>query len=645
MTDPAAPSDPSDPERLATGPASERYERSPAPPRFRELSDFTTTDRRTWMLAALSAVVGGASALIAAALLGLIGLLTNLLYFGRLSFSFVSPAGTPLGLLAFLVPVVGGLLVGGMARFGSERIRGHGIPEALESILVGKSRIPPRMVLLKPVSAAVSIGSGGPFGAEGPIILTGGSVGSVFAQTLHLSAAERKVLLVAGAAGGMAATFNAPVAAVLLAVELLLFEWKPRSLIPVGVAAGTATLVRWTLLGDQPLFPLAMSPLPDLPIAGAAVLVGAIMGGTAVALTWAVYACEDAFRRLPVHWMWWPAIGGVVVGAGGLVDPRALGVGYGTIDLVLVGGLGSTALLVLVVVKGTIWSVALGSGTSGGVLAPLLMIGASVGALVGTQLPWGSTTLWALVAMGGILGGTMRAPFTGVIFSLELTRDLNVIFPLLIAVLAAEGITVFALPRSILTEKVARRGVHVAREYSVDPLEAIPGRAVMHTDLVMVPAWASVEEVARQTPERTSKHVGYTLVGEGGTVGGFVTKEEIVPFLAGGGDAGRPIAEIPSVPRVRLFPDHPSRVGARYLAEQDLQALPVVDPGDPGQFVGLFSRDSLFEARVVAMREEEERDRSLRITSPRLPLGERLLGRRDASPPGPQGGPPRRPRA
>lgn len=623
-------SDPSPPKGEGSKPSfsreASRQLRS-EPPRFRDLGDFTTADRRTWVLAGLAVIIGVASALIAALLLGLIGLFTNLFYYGRLSWSFASPFGNQLGLFAIVVPIMGGLVVGLMARFGSDRIRGHGIPEALESIIVHKSKIQPRVAVLKPISAAISIGSGGPFGAEGPIIMTGGSLGSVFGQTLHLSASERKVLLVAGAAGGMAATFNTPFAAVLLAVELLLFEWKPRSLIPVGVASITATLIRWPILGNQPLFPLPASPLASLPIAGGAILVGVVVGLTATLLTWAVYAFEDAFRRLPVHWMWWPAIGGLAIGLGGLVDPRALGVGYNTIDLVLVGGLGLTAILVLLVVKGVIWSLSLGSGTSGGVLAPLLMMGACMGALVGNVLPFGSVSLWALVAMGGILGGTMRAPFTGVVFSLELTHDLNVVFPLLIAALAAEAITVFTLPRSILTEKVARRGVHVSREYSVDPLEVIPVNAVMHTDIVMVPAHTSVEEVARLAPEKTSKYVGYSLVREGGKVAGFVTKEEIVAYLADGGDPKAAILDISSVPPVHLYPDHPCRVGARYLAELDVEALPVVSPRDASHYVGLFSRESLFEARVQAMQDEQDRDRIIRVTIPRLRLGERLLGR------------------
>lgn len=601
-------------------------------PRFHELGDFATVDRRTLVLMGLAVPIGVVSAFIAAALYGLIGLFTNLFYYQRVSVSFVSPAGNALGWLSVGVPVLGGLIVGGMALWGSERIRGHGIPEALESILVRKSKIEPRMVVLKPLSAAISIGSGGPFGAEGPIIMTGGSLGSVFGQTLHLSAAERKVLLVAGAAGGMAATFNTPMAAVLLAVELLLFEWKPRSLLPVAVASTVATLTRWVIFGDAPLFPLPASPLPDLPIAGGAVLIGLSAGALATVLTLAVYRFEDLFRRAPVHWAWWPAIGGLTVGVGGVIDPRALGVGYTSIDLLLLGGLGVVATATLLVVKGVIWSASLGSGTSGGVLAPLLMMGASMGVLWGNVLPFGTVSLWALVAMGAILGGTMRAPFTGVVFSLELTHDLNVIFPLLIAAVAAEAVTVFTLPRSILTEKVARRHVHVSREYAVDPLEIIPVGAVMHTDVWTVPATSTVAAVAKRGTATTERYVGYTLVGPGGEPQGFVTKEGLVAFLAEGGDPERPVRHLARPLEGLLFPDHPCRVGAALLAELDVETLPVVDPAKPRSVVGLFSRESLFEARVQAMQEELERDRVIKVSFPRLRIGDRLLSRPDPSP-------------
>ncbi len=601
--------------------------------RFRELGDFTTVDRRTVYLSLLSVVTGLLAAIAAAVLLDLIGFFTNLFYYHRVALSFVSPSGSSLGLLAVGIPVFGGLVVGLMARFGSDKIRGHGIPEALESILVRKSRIEPRMTLLKPLSAAISIGSGGPFGAEGPIIMTGGSLGSVFGQALHLSAAERKTLLVAGAAGGMAATFNSPVAAVLVAVELLLFEWRPRSLLPVGVSSITATVLRWRLIGINPLFPLSTTAPTSLSMVGGALLVGLIAGGVATALTFAVYGFEDLFRKLPVHWMWWPAIGGVFVGLGGLVDPRALGVGYDSIDLLLVGGIGIVAVALLLLVKGAIWTISLGSGTSGGVLAPLLMMGAATGTLVGVLLPVGSPVLWALVAMAAILGGTMRAPFTGAIFAIELTRDLNVLLPLFVACLASEGVTIFTLRRSILTEKVARRGVHVAREYAVDPLETTPVSAVMHTDILHVPADLPVGEVVRLAPDITSRYVGYTVLAHGGGIRGFTTKDAIVTYLAEGGDPMAKIESLARTPSRVLYPDHPCRVGAALLAALDVEALPVNDPDEPVHVVGLFAREDLFRARVVALEEELQRDRTLRVTIPSLRWYRGPLGKANPSRP------------
>jgi chloride channel protein, CIC family len=448
-----------------------------------QLGDFTTSDRRMLTIAGYAVVVGIVGALVAAALYDLIGLVTNLFYFGRLSVATVAPANT-WGVLSVAVPVAGGLLIGGMARFGSERIRGHGIPEALESILIDRSRVAPRLAVLKPVSSAISIGTGGPFGAEGPIIMTGGALGSVFGQFLSLSASERKTLLVAGAAAGMAAIFNTPVAAVLLSAELLLFEWKPRSLFPVAIASVTAAFLSWFLVpahGFGPLFPIPATADPTgLVLAGAAV-VGLLAGALATLLTRAVYFFEDSFRRLPIQWMWWQAIGGTVVGVGGLIVVESLGVGYGGICLLL-GCTNSRLTTVypaveitlvfvatLLVVKAIIWAVALGSGTSGGVLAPLLIIGGSLGVLEARFLPFGSTALWVLVSMSATLGGTMRSPLTGIVFAVELTHDANALVPLLIAGAVAYGFTVLSMDRSILTEKVARRGVHVAREYSVDP--------------------------------------------------------------------------------------------------------------------------------------------------------------------------------
>ncbi len=513
------------------------------------------------------------------------------------------------------MPILGGVIVGLLARFGSERIRGHGIPEALEAILINKSRIEPKITVLKPVATAISIGSGGPFGAEGPIIMTGGAFGSVLGQFLKVTAAERTTLLVAGAAAGMAATFNTPLAAVLISVELLLFEWKPRSLIPVGAAVSVATVLRWQLLGSAPLFPIPLSASPTSWTLLSAVLVGLVAGAASMALTSAVYAAEDSFRRLPIHWMWWPALGGLAIGVGGLLAPRALGVGYNTIDGLLLAEIGLGVVVGLLIVKAVIWSISLGSGTSGGVLAPLLMMGGALGLLLGQVLPGGSVGLFVLVGMGAMIGGTMRSPFTGVVFSLELTRDFNALFPLLVAALVADAVTVLAMKRSILTEKVARRGVHVAREYSVDPLERIPVRSVMHTALTLVPADLSIEEALRASGPLEGREGGITLVAEGGAAAGFVARGDLQRYLEMGGPPSRPVRSLAVPLSIATYPDEPMRLAADRLGQLDGSALPVVDPGEPTHVVGFVTREGPFEARVLWTALEQEQERSLSLSS------------------------------
>ena len=447
--------------------------------RLDHLGDFTTSPR-VIPISLLAVVIGLVAAVVAAALLKLIGLCTNVFFFQRFDTALVSPAGHHLGPFVVLVPVAGALIIGLMARYGSERIRGHGIPEAIEAILMNASRVEPKVALLKPLSSAISIGSGGPFGAEGPIIMTGGAFGSLMAQFFHLTSAERKTLLVAGAAAGMSATFAAPVASVMLAVELLLFEWKPRSLIPVALASVAAAAARRQILGLGPIFPV---PAHATYIGAAGLLgcvvVGLLAGILSALLTAAVYASEDAFAKLPIHWMWWPAIGGLAIGIGGLLFPQALGVGYDVIAGLLQDQMSTRVIVGVLIVKSTIWAVSLGSGTSGGVLAPLLMMGGALGGLEARVLPFEGAGFWPLVSMGAILGGTMRSPLTGVIFALELTHDVNMMLPLLVAVTAAHGFTVLVLKRSILTEKISRRGYHLSREYSVDPLEIIFAREVM----------------------------------------------------------------------------------------------------------------------------------------------------------------------
>lgn len=508
--------------------------------------------------------------------------------------------------------MAGGVIVGLMAKYGSERIRGHGIPEALEAILINKSRIEPKVTVLKPLSTAVSIGSGGPFGAEGPIIMTGGSFGSLLGQMLRLSSSERRALLVAGAAAGMSATFNAPVAAVLLAVELLLFEWRPRSLIPVGIASASAAVTRWYLLGNAPLFPVLPGPPPDLTSVLSAVAVGLVAGLASTLLTYAVYASEDAFRMLPVHWAWWPAIGGLVIGLGGLVVPRALGVGYDTIGLLLAGNVALGAAAALVVVKSVIWSVSLGSGTSGGVLAPLLMLGGALGVLESYLLPGSVPSTLAVVSMGAMLGGVMRSPFTGVVFSLELTRNVNSLPLLLPAALIADLVTVFTMRRSILTEKVARRGVHVSREYQVDALEQIPVSRVMHTDFRTVNADTPLSGfLASVAPEE----IGFPVVDGAGRMVDYLASEDVQKLSKSAVIDGMTVGELAAHPKAIAFPDEPARMAADSLAETDSGSLPVVDPSDRTRVVGLFSKEDTFRARVIWFKEENLLERHLSVAA------------------------------
>jgi len=581
------------------------------------LGDFTAS----WRLIPMSlgaTLIGFLAAWVALALLELIGLFTNLFYFQRWETTLVSPAGNTLGAWAVLVPVVGALIIGFMARYGSERIRGHGIPEAIESILLGGSRVEPRVALLKPLSAAISIGSGGPFGAEGPIIMTGGAFGSMVAQLFRLTSAERKTLLVAGAAGGMSATFASPVAAVLLAVELLLFEWKPRSLIPVALASATAAATRRYLMGLGPLFPVAPHPLFIGPegLLGC-VVVGLLAGALSAALTCAVYAAEDAFRLLPIHWMWWPAIGGLVVGIGGLAFPQALGVGYDVIAALLRGDVPVRVLAGILVVKSIIWSVSLGSGTSGGVLAPLLLMGGALGGVEAMVLPNEGPGFWPLVSMGAILGGTMRSPFTGVVFALELTHDVNALLPLLVAVTIAHGFTVLTLRRSILTEKVSRRGYHLSREYAIDPLEILFVREVMRRDVAVLAADATLESVGgwvRSQHASRRRQPLYPVVDGAQRLVGVLTGGELERLLhehAATAATDR-LGDVMTPKPIVAHPDEPLRVVVDRMAETGRTRFPVVDRGQH-KLLGMIGLADLLEARVRNLEAERRRERVLAI--------------------------------
>jgi H+/Cl- antiporter ClcA len=579
------------------------------------LGDFIASPRII-VLAALAVPIGHIGALLAWLLLNLIGLFTNLFFFGRIRFDLISPAAAPTTPWIVIVPVVGGLLVGLMARYGSDRIRGHGIPEAIEAILINRSRVEPKVAVLKPLSSAIAIGSGGPFGAEGPIIMTGGAVGSMLSQFLHLTSAERKTLLVAGAAAGMAATFDSPVAAVLLAVELLLFEWRPRSLVPVAVAAICAAVLRHAILGIGPLFPVpphaeSLNVVAML----ACVLVGLLAGGLSTLLTQGVYFAEDTFEKLPIHWMWWPAIGGLFVGLGGLVFPHALGVGYDTLRNLLNGNVAGGVILGVLVVKSLIWTIALGSGTSGGVLAPLLMMGAALGGVEAMVLPDMGVGFWPLVSMGAILGGTMRVPFTAIVFALELTHDLNALLPLLIAVTAAYTFTVLLMKRSILTEKLSRRGHHLSREYAVDPMEGLFVRQVMRSNLTVLLASTPLSDLAGSLKRGGARGVQalYPVTDDDGRMLGVVTRHDMNGLLAEGAASETTLRDVLRPNPVVAYPDEPLRSVVYRMAETGLTRMPVVERDDPTRLVSVISLRDLLGARVQALEEERERERTLRI--------------------------------
>src|SRR5919107_1278005 len=577
------------------------------------LADFTR-DKRILLLSLMAVVIGVFSALVAKALVWLIAVFTNFTFYQRFFSDFISPTNHHLGVLVIFAPVVGGLIIGLMARYGSEKIRGHGIPEALEAILFGRSRMSPKVAVLKPLSSAISIGTGGPFGAEGPIIMTGGAIGSLFAQMFHLSAAERRTLLVAGAAGGMAAIFDAPVSAVLLAVELLLFEWRPRSFIPVTVAAAVAATLRVPLLGQGPIFPVR----GHAPLGAEALLITALVGVAAGLasglLTTLVYASEDLFERLPIHWMWWPALGGLFVGLGGYFDPRVLGVGYDTIHSLLRGEVLGAAVVGLLIGKSLVWSIALGSGTSGGVLAPLLMMGGALGALASGFLPVGDAGLWATVGMAAMMGGTMRSPLTAMVFTLELTSDFNLFPALLVACVAAYAVTVLLLRRSILTEKVARRGYHVTREYSVDPLAVLRIGEVMDRNPPTVPAQMKVSElsdlIANGDPVLSHRQ-GTLIADEDGKLAGIITRGDVLRAIEQGADGETTVLDAGSRQLVVAHPDELLHEAVTKMLRNDIGRLPVVAREDPHKLLGYLGRASVMAARLRRLEEEHVREQGL----------------------------------
>src|SRR6266513_2378399 len=526
--------------------------------------DFTANPR-VLVVTAMAVLIGIASAFVALALTKLIGFFTNLFYYQRIAIGeLTSPAGHHLGVWSVFIPIIGGLLIGLMARYGSEKIRGHGIPEALEAILIGRSRMEARVAVLKPLSSALSIGTGGPFGAEGPIIMTGGAFGSLFAQAFHVSAAERKTLLVAGAAGGMSAIFATPVAAVLLAVELLLFEWKPRSFIPVASAAAVAGALRVPLMGAGPVFatPAHHALAPHTLVS--ALALGLLAGFASGLLTRLVYA-------------------------------RLIGM----------------FLLGLLITKAVIWAIALGSGTSGGVLAPLMIMGGALGALVGPWLPGADPGVWAGLGMGAMLAGTMRAPFTAIAFMLEVTHDVNLLPAMLVACVAADAVTVLLMKRSILTEKMARRGHHVMREYIVNPLHLMRVAEVMEKDVPTVPASLPVDGLFQRLADEDpvmARRQEWVVVDDDERLVGLVTRGDLVRALDRDDGEAVTVEELGSRRLVVTHADELLEEATAKMIAHDIGRLAVVDRDDPSRLVGLLGRAGVMAVWLHASRDEHTRD-------------------------------------
>jgi chloride channel protein, CIC family len=572
-------------------------------------------DRRVVVISLLAVGVAVLASATAIALTTLIAGVTNLAFYGRLSIAPASPAGNGLGALVVGIPILGGLLVGLLARFGSEKIRGHGIPEAMEQVLLNQSRVPPRLTFLKPLSAAIAIGTGGPFGAEGPIIATGGALGSLVGQLLHTTSAERKTLLAAGAAAGMAATFGTPLAAVLLAVELLLFELRPRSLVPVAFAAATAMAVRLAYAGAAPFF-----PMPGLVPQGAVaivtyVVIGALSGGASVLITRLVYAVEDGFARLPLHWMWWPALGGLVVGLVGVVAPHTLGVGYDNIADLVSGRLVVGAAVALFAWKLLSWTTALGSGTSGGTLAPLFTIGGGLGAALGAAAAYAfpeagvDPRIAALVGMAALFAGASRAVLASVVFAFETTLAPFAILPLLGGCTAAFLVSCLAMRNSIMTEKIARRGVRVPAEYAADYLDQVLVRDAASKPVCTVQADMSAGELLAWLESGASgtQHQGFPVCDAAGRLVGVVTRRD----LARSRDPAARVADLATAPVVSISEDGTLREAADLMTLAGVGRLPVVARGDAGRTIGILTRSDLLSAHLRRLEEAHALRRGL----------------------------------
>jgi chloride channel protein, CIC family len=582
------------------------------------LSALQPAQFRIVLVSFLAAGIGLAAGLVAYALYKLIGLFTNLFFFHRWSTDFTSVRFHHLGPWVILIPVIGGLVVGVMAKYGTSKIKGHGIPEAMEAVLTNRSRIEPKVAILKPISAAIAIGTGGPFGAEGPIIQTGGAIGSLVGQVLHTTAVERKVLLACGAAAGMSATFNTPIAGVILAIELLLFEFKSRSFIPLVVASTLATAVHMQLLGAGPMFKVGAMDFGVPHALPFYLVLGPLCGLAAVGLSKALYWVEDFFERLPLDELWCPAIGALALGIIGFFVPRVFGVGYDTIGDILNGQLVWKLLLVVMIAKFAALVISLGSGTSGGLLAPTFMWSAAMGglfAMVGNHVfPAAhlSPGAFALVAMGAVFGAASRATFSFIIFAFEITRDYNSVLPLMLVAVIADGIAMLFMPTSsIMTEKLARRGLRVHQDYEADALTQATVGETMEKEAPVVAAETKVgalaERIARHDPA-VARHEALLILDEAGRLAGIITRGDILRALDKDASGAETVQEAGSTKLVVTYADELVSEAAAKLLRYDVGRLPVVDRGDERKVVGYLGRAAILAARLLRFHDEHVRE-------------------------------------
>ena len=568
----------------------------------------------SFLAAAIGLVAGG----IAFLLYRLIGLLTNISFYGRFVADFTSARHNHLGLWVIPIPVIGGLIVGVMAKYGSSKIRGHGIPEAMEAVLFNRSRIQPRVAILKPISAAIAIGTGGPFGAEGPIIQTGGAVGSLVGQVFHTTGSERKVLLACGAAAGMSATFNTPIAGVILAIELLLFEFKARSFIPLVIASTLATAVHMQLLGAGPMFTVTAMDFGVPSALPFYLALGVVCGLAAVGFSKLLYWTEDLFEKLPIDQLWWPAIGALGLGIIGYFVPRVLGVGYDTISDILNANLALKLLIVVMLAKAVALVISLGSGTSGGLLAPMFMSSAALGGVFAMGMNEAfpaahlSAGAFALVAMGAVFGAASRAAFSFIVFAFEITRDYNSVLPLMLVTVIADGVAILLMPKaSIMTEKLVRRGLRIHQDYEADVLQQMVVSETMDHEAPTLPAEMPVrdlaERIARHEPE-VSRHQGMLLMDAESRLVGIITRGDVLRALDQDPSGAMRLLEAGSRKLIVTYPDDTLHEAAAKMLRNNIGRLPVVDRKDSQHVVGYLGRPGIMAARLHRLDEEHVRE-------------------------------------